>query len=120
MCIYFQYNILLTDTVVDIEDDDNFERSLVFVHVLKMGMISVADIDECSSNPCLNGATCTDAVNQYTCSCVAGYTGTHCETGTSSTSILNPSTCSGMITNILFDGTTFVTSFIRGVVISRH
>ena len=34
-CIYFQYNILLTDTVVDIEDDDDFERSLVFVHVLK-------------------------------------------------------------------------------------
>ena len=85
MCIYFQYNILLTDTVVDIEDDDNFERSLVYVHVLKMGMFSVADIDECSSNPCLNGATCTDAVNQYTCGCVAGYTGTHCETGSSLT-----------------------------------
>ena len=47
----------------------------------KTGMFSVADIDECSSNPCLNGATCTDAVNQYTCGCVAGYTGTHCETG---------------------------------------
>ena len=40
-----------------------------------------ADIDECSSNPCMNGATCTDAVNSYTCGCVAGYTGTHCETG---------------------------------------
>ena len=32
---FFQDNILLTDTVVDIEDDDDFERSLVFVHVLK-------------------------------------------------------------------------------------
>ena len=31
----------------------------------------------------MNGATCTDAVNAYTCACVAGYTGPHCETGES-------------------------------------
>ena len=43
--------------------------------------ILLIDIVECSSNPCMNGATCTDAVNSYTCACVAGYTGTHCETG---------------------------------------
>ena len=39
------------------------------------------DINECQSTPCQNGGTCNDAVNQYTCSCVAGYVGTHCETG---------------------------------------
>ena len=39
------------------------------------------DIDECSSTPCQNSATCNDAVNAYTCDCAAGYTGTHCETG---------------------------------------
>ena len=43
--------------------------------------ILLIDINECSSNPCMNGATCTDAVNSYTCACVPGYTGTHCETG---------------------------------------
>jgi len=40
----------------------------------------VADIDDCSSNPCQNGGSCTDAVNGYTCSCVVPYTGTNCET----------------------------------------
>ena len=38
------------------------------------------DIDECVSNPCENSGTCADAVNSYTCSCVAGFTGTNCET----------------------------------------
>lgn len=29
------------------------------------------DINECESNPCRNGATCTDAANLYTCQCPA-------------------------------------------------
>ena len=32
---------------------------------------------------CVNGAICTDAVDGYTCACVAGYSGTQCETGDS-------------------------------------
>ena len=28
------------------------------------------DVDECASNPCLNGGTCTQGVGNYTCSCV--------------------------------------------------
>ena len=39
------------------------------------------DIDECASSPCKNGATCNDLVNSYSCDCVPGYTGTHCEQG---------------------------------------
>ena len=41
--------------------------------------ISVAD--ECLSNPCLNGALCSDGVNSYICSCVPGYKGLNCEIG---------------------------------------
>ena len=40
----------------------------------------VSYIKDCESSPCENGGECTDAVNSYTCLCVAGYRGTHCET----------------------------------------
>ena len=43
------------------------------------------DVNECSSNPCVNGATCTESasdssipVGQYSCSCVAGFTNGVC------------------------------------------
>ena len=37
------------------------------------------DIDDCAGNPCINGASCTDLVNDYMCSCIAGYGGSNCE-----------------------------------------
>ena len=43
----------------------------------------VSDVNECDSSPCMYGATCTDIINGYTCSCAHGYTGVHCETGES-------------------------------------
>eukprot|EP00058_Branchiostoma_floridae_P005482 XP_002590970.1 hypothetical protein BRAFLDRAFT_69479 [Branchiostoma floridae] len=39
-----------------------------------------ADINECSSAPCRNGATCQDGANSFTCQCVPGYVGTLCVT----------------------------------------
>ena len=42
----------------------------------------ILDVDECSGNPCQNGATCSmPKFDMYSCQCVAGYTGTNCETG---------------------------------------
>lgn len=40
-----------------------------------------ADVDECQSNPCLNGATCLDGVNSFSCLCLPSYTGELCEQG---------------------------------------
>ena len=38
-------------------------------------------IDECSSDPCMNGGSCTDGINSYNCDCVSGYSGEDCEIG---------------------------------------
>ena len=38
-------------------------------------------IDDCVGQPCENGGTCIDAVNDYTCNCVDGYTGKNCSIG---------------------------------------
>ncbi len=37
-----------------------------------------ADINECASNPCRNGARCIDGINGYTCQCAPGWRGVIC------------------------------------------
>ncbi|XP_068810151.1 sushi, nidogen and EGF-like domain-containing protein 1 isoform X7 [Struthio camelus] len=37
------------------------------------------EIDECRSQPCLNGGLCKDRVAEFLCVCEPGYTGHHCE-----------------------------------------
>lgn len=39
---------------------------------------SISDIDDCYSNPCLNGGTCTDLVNDYNCTCKEGFSAKTC------------------------------------------
>ena len=46
-----------------------------------MYILSLTDVNECSSNPCQNGATCSDSVDFYNCTCLPGYEGVNCETG---------------------------------------
>ena len=36
------------------------------------------NINDCDPNPCENGGSCTDGVDSYSCTCVAGYTSDDC------------------------------------------
>lgn len=38
-----------------------------------------SDINECASSPCLNGGTCVDEVNQFSCVCAKGWSGNTCQ-----------------------------------------
>ena len=42
---------------------------------------SLADINECDSNPCVNNGTCNDRINGFNCSCPPGFNGSRCEKG---------------------------------------
>ena len=44
-------------------------------------LLHLLDVLECSSDPCQNGATCMDEVDDYQCVCPQGWTGRHCQTG---------------------------------------
>ncbi|CAL4184112.1 unnamed protein product, partial [Meganyctiphanes norvegica] len=37
------------------------------------------DVDECSVGPCLHGGTCVNKDPGFTCQCLPGYTGDHCQ-----------------------------------------
>ena len=42
-------------------------------------MLFLVDIDECTSNPCVNGGTCIDQVNGYRCQCTSKWQGPRCQ-----------------------------------------
>ena len=44
-----------------------------------VGEFCEVNTDECSSNPCMNGATCRDQVGGYVCDCRSGWAGERCE-----------------------------------------
>ncbi|KAL2082992.1 hypothetical protein ACEWY4_020765 [Coilia grayii] len=37
------------------------------------------DVSECASNPCQNGGTCVEGINQYKCTCPQNWSGSHCQ-----------------------------------------
>ncbi|XP_038051060.1 protein eyes shut homolog isoform X2 [Patiria miniata] len=50
--------------------------------------VTAMDEDNCDPNPCMNGGSCTDGVNSYVCTCAEGFTGSDCEIGLRSVTIV--------------------------------
>lgn len=46
-------------------------------HLVHSTLLSVAAFNNCIPNPCVHGS-CTDLLQDYTCSCVGNYTGKNC------------------------------------------
>lgn len=44
---------------------------------------SLADVDDCQSEPCENGGTCIDKIDSFLCLCLPSYGGDTCEKGES-------------------------------------
>ena len=62
------------------------EANIIFQVLLEFEILgprifhfSIADIDECASSPCQNGATCIDGINSYECKCADGWSGEICD-----------------------------------------
>ncbi|XP_015758226.1 PREDICTED: EGF-like repeat and discoidin I-like domain-containing protein 3 [Acropora digitifera] len=73
--------------------------SQVYQHYsIKVGSLrNKHHINECLSSPCQNGATCSDEVNKYSCTCQVGYIGYNCQTDINeclSSPCQNGATCS--------------------------
>ncbi len=45
-------------------------------------VLFISDLNECTPDPCQNGATCVDELFDYRCMCVDGYDGVNCQIGT--------------------------------------
>lgn len=46
------------------------------------------NINECAGDPCANGATCEDGINDYSCVCAVGFAGRDCATPTDPCALL--------------------------------
>ena len=63
----------------------------IVLHLLLTTLhVTLTDIDKCLSSPCMNGATCVDEVNRFSCTCPRGFEGDTCATGRSADHRLVP------------------------------
>ena len=73
MCIIMSFTVHLRRTVLFVY------TIYVVAHTLTRLPVLIVDVDECSSNPCLYGGTCTDKVDGYVCECRDGCVGDTCQ-----------------------------------------
>ncbi len=69
------------------------------IYYLIKGVACDQNINECASNPCLNGGTCVDGINMFTCTCPQYYNGTNCGTPINICTVANPCLNNATCTN---------------------
>ena len=69
--INIQYIYIATLTTKVAKNAHKLTNSILEIE----GTSCETQIDECSSDPCANGASCVDWLDLYYCTCAAGYTG---------------------------------------------
>ena len=53
-------------------------KTIYFSSFGEFYILLLLEIDECESEPCQNGGSCSDKVNDYECKCVGAFTGKNC------------------------------------------
>ena len=53
----------------------------LIVDIYRYIICVISEIDVCESDPCQNGANCSQAEGSYICACPPGYTGLNCDIG---------------------------------------
>ncbi|OWF47461.1 lactadherin-like [Mizuhopecten yessoensis] len=74
---------VISGTAPDVDATYHFEIRATDVHGKYADgsfSINIREQDQCKSNPCENGGTCSDNLNKFTCSCTKGYGGERCQT----------------------------------------
>jgi hypothetical protein len=72
--VYFQMNI-------EIYLQYNYHIILIYIIFSIDILLIILDIDDCLNVTCSNGGSCVDFPGYYTCKCLNGFEGDHCEIG---------------------------------------
>lgn len=80
---------MMMNTMDDCNDDDEHDGWMIRMRMMDDArrqlvnclplFLSISDVNDCQSAPCLNGGTCIDKVRQYQCICAAGWDGATCQ-----------------------------------------
>ena len=61
--------------------NENKKKKIPVIKATESVVFIFKDIDECVNHTCVNGGSCKDGVNNYSCNCLPGFTGDRCQTG---------------------------------------
>ena len=67
--IIYDYIIIIGSTTTSMR---------LYYYLMTAGRYCETNIDDCIPDPCLNGGSCSDRVDEYVCGCAPEYVGANC------------------------------------------